>query len=235
MPAVSVDETLYAQFPGARIALVVACDVRGAELRPQGETALAGLEAETSAGTFVPADENNPAISSWHAAYRRFGTNPRRFRPSVDALCRRLTRSGQLPRINGPVDLYNSISVRHALPAGAFDMDALRGDLTVRFARPGDEFVPLGEPDTVETPRYGEVVYADEISVVSRHWNHRDSDRSKVTDKSRNIIFIFETVLGSKGAEQLQVAAGQLSAGLATYADRTTTYLLGPGGLSASW
>ncbi|MEU7906223.1 phenylalanine--tRNA ligase beta subunit-related protein [Actinoplanes sp. NPDC049118] len=235
MPAVSVDQTLYDQFPGAGIALVVASDVRGAEVWPEAERALAALEAETAAGTFVPADENDPAISTWHEAYRRFGTNPRRVRPSVDALCRRLTRTGRLPRINGPVDLYNSLSVRHALPAGAFDMDALGGDVMVRFARQGDEFVALGEPDTVETPRPGEVVYADDISVLSRHWNHRDSDRTKVTEKSRNIIFIFETVRGPEAAEQLRTAAGELTAGLAAYADRTTTYLLGAGSLSASW
>jgi DNA/RNA-binding domain of Phe-tRNA-synthetase-like protein len=209
------------------IALVIAHGVRGAEVWPEAERALAALEAETAAGTFVPADENDPAIRSWHEAYRRFGTNPRRIRPSVDALCRRLTRTGRLPRINGPVDLYNSLSVRHAVPAGAFDLDALSGDVMVRFARPGDEFIPLGEPDNVETPRPGEVVYADDISVLSRHWNHRDSDRSKVTEKSRNIVFIFETVRGPEGAEHLRTVAGHLSASLATYVDRATTHLLG--------
>jgi DNA/RNA-binding domain of Phe-tRNA-synthetase-like protein len=162
-------------------------------------------------------DETDPRIASWHAAYRQFGTNPRRQRPSVDALVRRLARSGRLPRINLLVDAYNLVSVTHVVPAGAFDLDAVDGDIVVRFARPDDAFTPLGEPDTVEQPHDGEVVYADDGGVLTRHWNHRDSDRTKVTAASRHVVVMLEAVAAAQHAA-VDAAADDLAQLLAPLA-----------------
>jgi DNA/RNA-binding domain of Phe-tRNA-synthetase-like protein len=164
-----------------------------------------------------PVDETDPRIASWHAAYRRFGTNPRRQRPSVDALVRRLARSGRLPRINPLVDAYNLVSVTHVVPAGAFDLDAVEGDIVVRFARAGDSFTPLGEPDTVEQPHNGEVVYADAAGVLTRHWNHRDADRTKVTAASRRVLVMLEAVACAQHAA-VDAAAADLAELLAPHA-----------------
>ena len=176
----------------------------------------AGWEPGTPDG-LVPYDETTPQIASWHAAYRSFGTNPRRVRPSVDALSRRLAKSGRLPRINPAVDAYNLVSVRHGVPAGAFDLDRVPGDVLVRYAADGDEFVPLGEPDVVEHPNPGEVVYAAGSTVLTRHWNHRDADLTKVTADSRTVVFLLERV--SAGVTALPAAADDLAALLAPHAD----------------
>jgi DNA/RNA-binding domain of Phe-tRNA-synthetase-like protein len=125
----------------------------------------------------------------------------------VEALSRRLARTGALPHINAPVDAYNSVSVRFAVAAGAFDLDAVRGDIALRPAREGDWFTPLGEPDTVEHPRPGEIVYADTVSVLTRHWNYRDAERTKVTSSSRNVMFLLES---ADGPDRLHAAVGAL-------------------------
>jgi DNA/RNA-binding domain of Phe-tRNA-synthetase-like protein len=156
---------------------------------PEVEAALRALEAS---GWSL--DEDDQRIASWHDAYRRFGTNPRRQRPSVDALARRLTRTGRLPRINPLVDCYNLVSITHLVPAGAFDLDRVDGDIVVRFARPRDAFTPLGEPGTTEEPHSGEVVYADAGGILTRHWNHRDAERTKVTASSRRVLVVLEAV-----------------------------------------
>ena len=173
---------------------------------PEVEARLAAVER---AGSSV--DDDDPRIASWHAAYRRFGTNPRRQRPSVDALTRRLTRTGRLPRINPLVDAYNLVSVTHVVPAGAFDLDAVDCEIVVRFARPGDEFVPLGEPDSVEQPHDGEVVYADARGVLTRHWNHRDADRTRVTPASHHVLVVLEAVAAAQHAA-VDAAAEDLAA-----------------------
>lgn len=157
-----------------------------------------------------PYDESAPEIATWHAAFRAFGTNPRRSRPSVDALLRRLDRSGSLPRINPAVDAYNAVSVRFAVPAGAFDLDRLPGDVVIRYAADGDEFTPLGEPDVVEKPNAGEVVYAAGSTVLTRHWNHRDSDLTKLTPATTNAVFILERVSAEISAEPAQEALADL-------------------------
>src|SRR5437762_488426 len=79
--------------------------------------------------------------------------------------------------------------------AGAADwLEESTEDVTVRFARAGDRFVPLGEPDTVEEPSLGEVVYAQGAEVLTRHWNHRDCDRTKLTAASTRAVVMLERV-----------------------------------------
>lgn len=122
---------------------------------------------------------------------------------------------GRLPRVSGAVDAYNLVSVTHGLPAGAFDLGSLRGDVQIRLGREGDVFSPLGEPDTVESPGHGEVVYADDRSVLTRCWNHRDADRTKVTASSREVVFMLETLNAERYGQALADATEQL-AGLVT-------------------
>ncbi|HEY0691177.1 MAG TPA: phenylalanine--tRNA ligase beta subunit-related protein [Kribbella sp.] len=215
-------------FPGTRIALVTADGVNVHEPWPEATAALAEIEAHVAAGTWRPADENDPWIASWHTAYRSFGANPRRERPSVDALGRRLARKGTLPRINPAVDAYNIVSIRHGLPAGAFDLDAINGDVSIHFAVGTEEFTPLGEPDTVERPKAGEVIYADASSVLTRHWNHRYAHRTCVTADSRRIAFVLETLEVGADRQLLQQAAQQLRDWLTPHAEQVTIQFLSP-------
>jgi DNA/RNA-binding domain of Phe-tRNA-synthetase-like protein len=131
-----------------------------------------------------------------------------------------------LPRVNGAVDAYNVVSVQHAVPAGAFDLDAVIGDVVIRLAREGDAFVPLGEPDVLEQPSVGEVIYADDISVLTRHWNHRDADRTRVTPASRNVVFILESAEGDPGRAVVGQAAETLTGLLMPRSTAVTTHVL---------
>ncbi|WP_064456979.1 B3/B4 domain-containing protein [Streptomyces hygroscopicus] len=213
-------------FPDTLIALVTATGIRGHEPWPHTATALTELERQLADGTWQPADETDPRIEAWHTAYRSFGTNPRRVRPSVDALGRRLAKKGTLPRINPAVDSYNAVSVRHGLPAGAFDLDRVTGDVDIRYADGTEPFTPLGEPDTVEHPKAGEVIYADTTDVLTRHWNHRDAHRTRVTEDSTHVAFVLETLHATRDGGLLKAAADELAGLLAPHADRTTVHYL---------
>ncbi|WP_326594762.1 B3/B4 domain-containing protein [Streptomyces sp. NBC_01803] len=213
-------------FPDVAVAAVVAEGVRGEESWPGTERLLAALEADAAAGDWTAPAETDPLLASWQTVYRAFGTNPRRFRPSMDALARRLARSGRLPRVSAAVDTYNVVSAAHHIPAGAFDLTAVRGDIELRFAAPGDAFTPLGEPDTVEDARPGEVVYADAGGVLTRHWNHRDSDRTKVMPGSRDVVFLLEAVDPDTGRKVLEQAADRLAELLAPRCARLAQHLL---------
>jgi DNA/RNA-binding domain of Phe-tRNA-synthetase-like protein len=158
-----------------------------------------------------PPPEEEAHITSWREAYRSFGSNPKRQRPSVDALRRRLARSGRMPRITPLVDVYNLVSATYAVPAGAFDMDQIDGDVEVRFAKGDEEFTPLGEPDMAENPNHGEVIYHDAAGVLTRHWNHRDADRTKVTQESTRVVFMLETTDITVFGDIVRYSAADLS------------------------
>ncbi|MEU9982890.1 phenylalanine--tRNA ligase beta subunit-related protein [Streptomyces sp. NPDC050856] len=215
-------------FPDTLIAVVTATGLRGHEPWPDTTAALAELERQLADGTWQPADEHDPRIEAWHTAYRSFGTNPRRVRPSVDALGRRLAKKGSLPRVNPAVDSYNAVSVRHGLPAGAFDLDHVTGDVEIRHADGTEEFTPLGEPGTIERPRPGEIVYADTTSVLTRHWNHRDAHRTRVTEDSTRVAFVLETLRATRDGHLLRTAAHALRDLLAQHAEQTAVRYLDP-------
>lgn len=215
-------------FPDTSIAIVTATGLRGHESWPATTAALEDLERELADGTWAPADESDPRIEAWHTAYRSFGTNPRRIRPSVDALGRRMAKKGTLPRINPAVDSYNAVSVRHGLPAGAFDLDHVTGDVDIHHADGTETFTPLGEPDTVENPTPGEIIYTDTTDVLTRHWNHRDAHRTRVTEDSTHVTFVLETLHNTRDGHLLKTAAGELLGLLADHATQSTVHYLSP-------
>ncbi|MFE9832394.1 B3/4 domain-containing protein [Streptomyces halstedii] len=215
-------------FPDTLIALVTADGLRCREPWPRTVAAREDLERRLADGTWQPADETDPLIEAWHTAYRSFGTNPRRVRPSVDALGRRFAKKGTLPRVNPAVDAYNAVSVRYGLPAGAFDLDHVTGGVEIRRADGTETFTPLGEPGTVENPRPGEIVYADTTGVLTRHWNHRDAHRTRVTEDSGHVVFVLETLHAPRDGHLLKAAAEELRGLLAPHCEQTAVDHLGP-------
>lgn len=189
---VSLDGAVTAMFPEVQIRLLLAVGFDNHGPWDDVSAALSDLEARVQSGEWIPMKEEDPEIQVWHGAYRRFGTNPRKFRPSLDALSRRLARRGVLPRVSPVVDAYNLVSVTHGVPAGAFDVRGLGHYVTIRQSQPDDRFTPLGEPEEVEIPQPGEIVYADGHRVLTRHWNYRDADSTKVTNATTEALFCLD-------------------------------------------
>jgi DNA/RNA-binding domain of Phe-tRNA-synthetase-like protein len=122
--------------------------------------------------------------------YRSFGTKPADYRPSAEALIRRGLKTGRIPTINTAVDSYNIVSMRWVIPLGGFDIELVDGDITLRPSDGGEEFMPLGTKKYENTYK-GEVVYADNSRILTRRWNYRDCDETKITlDTKKLIMFV---------------------------------------------
>lgn len=146
-------------------------------------------EAQTQIGDQPPT--KHPHIASWRELYRSFGTKPGDYRPSAEALIRRCIKTGMLPRINNAVDLYNVVSVRHVIPMGGFDLDSVDGDIYLRFSDGDETFIPLGPGEPEQTYK-GEVVYADDSRILTRRWNYRDADSTKINEKTRSLVMFVD-------------------------------------------
>lgn len=133
----------------------------------------------------------HPHISSWREMYRSFGTKPSDYRPSAEALIRRALKTSKLPVINTAVDLYNLVSVKHIIPMGGFDADKIEGAIYLKVSDGGEVFIPLGASKQEETYP-GEVVYADDARILTRRWNYRDADETKITSEARNLVMFID-------------------------------------------
>ncbi|MEV7599139.1 phenylalanine--tRNA ligase beta subunit-related protein [Kitasatospora sp. NPDC089797] len=225
----SLDPAISHDFPDCQVRFVTAKGLRNGEEWVATAQAISNLQTEVADGRRALYGEEHPFTTSWFEAYRKFGTNPRRSRPSVNALARRMEKSGTLPRINPAVDTYNFVSVFYGLPAGAFDLDRLAGHVLIRYGAEGDRFAPIGAPDSQEVPKPSEVVYAQGSQVLTRHWNHRDADATKVTEESSNVVFLLERVDRSAVADVHMCTAQELLADLVRpHADEVVLNVIEP-------
>lgn len=137
-----------------------------------------------------------PELKVWRDAYKKFGSDPRDFRPSVEALLRR-ARAGNkpLPHINDLVDLYNYISIKYHVPVGAEDLAKIKGNVELTFAKGHEAGLALGATES-ESCYSGEVIYRDDEGFLCRRWNWREADRTKLEASTTSAILVIDTVGG---------------------------------------
>jgi DNA/RNA-binding domain of Phe-tRNA-synthetase-like protein len=163
---------------------------------------------------------DNPKIKDWREAYRTFGTNPKTYKNSIEALLRRILKGDDLPTINAIVDIYNFISITALLPAGGDDLDHVEGNIHLCIAKGGEPFTILGSKQQ-ETAEPGEIIYRDDKEVLCRRWNYRESDKTKMTLETKNICLVLEA-LGSTTREELEHALQDLKWHIEKYCGGTT-------------
>jgi DNA/RNA-binding domain of Phe-tRNA-synthetase-like protein len=137
-----------------------------------------------------------PEVKAWRAAYRSFGAH-KDYRCSLESLLRRVRSKGELPLINSLVDIGNLCSVRFKVPCGVEKIAGIVGDIRLAVAEGSESFVQLGSV-TDEPPVKGEVVYVDDVGVICRNMNWRESDRVRVDESTSRALVIFEALDDSK-------------------------------------
>ena len=197
---------LVERFPSFRVAFLVA---RGLGAGPAPAIEAFCRDAELEAAARLADDEiaELAKIRDWRAAYRAFGSKKTSYRNSCEALLRRIKGGQGLPRVMPLVDLYNGLSVRHLVPAGADDLARVAPPNAFRFARPGDSFLDLARDPPVDDPPFdGEVVYADSEKCLCRRWNWRQDARSRIRAETEDALVVIQT-LAADGEARLTAAA----------------------------
>ena len=72
-----------------------------------------------------------PSVSEWRSVFKKFGVDPSRYRPSSEALLRRLKKGSSLPPIHSAADINNLLSLQYKIPIGIYDLDQVEGDITI--------------------------------------------------------------------------------------------------------
>lgn len=75
-----------------------------------------------------------PGIAATRAAYKRFGKDPNRYRPSQEQMSRRILKGLGLYVVNNLADAGNLLSLKCGCSLGVFDRDKIEGD-TITLGR----------------------------------------------------------------------------------------------------
>ena len=188
----TVSEEIFEKFPDTRIGIVVATGMDNSGSDNSIKGMLESTQLETENRFEIEKLAEHPSVAVWRAVYSNFGSKPRDFRSSVEALIRSVLNGRGVRHINKLVDIYNYASLKHAIPVGGEDLDKTHGNLFLKFSEGTERFIPLGGGKE-DNPYKGEVIYCDEGgNVLCRRWNWRESDITKLTESTRNAIIVAE-------------------------------------------
>ena len=145
-------------------------------------------------------------IQATRQAYKRLGKDPNRYRPSSEALRRRILRELPLYKVDTLVDLINLVSIRSGYSIGGFDVDKIAGgSLVLGVGREGEIYHGIGRG---ELNIAGLPVYRDAVGGIGTPTS--DEERTKIGLDTTHLLMIINGYSGLEGLE----AAGKYAVGL---------------------
>lgn len=207
-------------FPNAKVGIVVCNNI---DNTPKNEdiykSMLASAMLESKKHLTDETFSNNSAIKVWREAFQKFKTK-KGVRSSIESLLKRVNGGGEIGNINPLVDIYNSISLRYALPCGGEDIDTFVGNVRLTKATGDEEFIILGSMESAP-PFPEEVIYKDDAGAICRCWNWRESKRTMLTEETTNAFMCIELVDESR-EEDFNAALNELSTKVAEHLGGST-------------
>ena len=184
------DKSYWELFPDSKLGVLLLKNVENGETTDEIKLALEEANEEAKKYLVKEVLSENPVIAIWREAYKKFKTK-KGVRCSIEALLKRVNSGNPVSSINKLVDIYNTASLKYALPCGAEDLDSFIGDLKLTITEGGDKFIPLGSEEEDNTLP-NELCYIDNEGAVCRCFNWRDGARTMVKDETKNSFLIME-------------------------------------------
>lgn len=204
-----IEDDFWELFPNAKIGIIT-CNGIDNTIKDENQYKDMISQGEKEALNHLPNEEfsSNEVIKVWRDAFKKFKTK-KGARSSIEALLKRVSTGKGLGTINPLVDIYNSISLKYAMPCGGEDMDKFIGDIRLTKATGDESFITLGS-DKSEPPYEGEIVYKDDEGAICRCWNWRESVRTMLTEDTKNAFLCIELV-DEKREKEFENALKELS------------------------
>ena len=155
------------------------------------------------AGRDLSAD---PVVQAVRKLFRQAGTDPTRYRPSFEALARRMLKGEPFPRIHPAVDFANCLSLRWHVPCCVADRDKVVPPVRMRVGAAGETVESLRGPFPLE----GKPLLEDASGIYSTPIT--DSRRASVGPGVKNATFVAYFPEAGFDAERAEVSMRELAA-----------------------
>lgn len=127
-----------------------------------------------------------PEIKEWRKLWKQLGADPNRYRPSAEALLRRIKKQSYIDTYHTAVDLNNFFSLQHKIPIGIYDLEQITGDVVASLGTENDGYDGLnGRFNSTENI----VQLSDDLSSFGSPFV--DSTRTAVTTSTTEALHIF--------------------------------------------
>lgn len=193
---ISVSDEIYDVCPEFVLG-VIECKVVNSNF-DQGLWAEIHAEEAKIAQTLKMEEVNKiPTILATRKAYKALGKDPNRYRPSAEALNRRIVKGLGIYQIDTLVDLINLVSIRTGYSIGGFDADKIEGNLTLGVGQKDEHFEAIGRGALNID---GLPVYRDEIGGIGTPTS--DEERTKISAETCHLLMLINGYSGKSGINE---------------------------------
>ena len=183
MKKIIISEAILNKIPNTRLGVITA-DI---EYETNNPVLTERIKSEQEHISQVPIEniKNIPAIAMTRAAYRALGKEPARYRPSAEALLRRLIQGKGLYQISNIVDTINLASILTGYSIGGYDLDKIQGDVIFDVGSSNDIYEAIGRGiiNVENLP-----VFRDQLGAFGSPTT--DSVRTMITEDTRSVMLI---------------------------------------------
>jgi DNA/RNA-binding domain of Phe-tRNA-synthetase-like protein len=156
-------------------------------------------------------------IRSVRAMFRDWDMDPSKYRPSSEALLRRVVQGKGLYRVSNVVDAGNLGSIETGWPYGCYDRSRIRPPIAFRRGAASERYEGIGKRTWHLERR---PILADSQGPFGSPIS--DSTRSMITECTSEILLVIYAPAGAPDAA-LEVAMGRLAERLSQFAGARTT------------
>src|SRR5580704_10894344 len=125
------------------------------------------------------------AVRAVRGMFREWGMDPSKYRPSSEALLRRVVQGKGLYRVSNAVDICNLGSIETGWPYGCYDRAKINPPVALRHGAPGQKYEGIG---TQNSHLEGRPVLADPAGPFGSPIS--DSTRSMITETAKEIMIV---------------------------------------------
>ena len=194
---IEITDEFSKSFPDYRC-IAIACRVTNTPHDDKLWSEIEDVSTRLRSTLTLEAINKQPNIHSTRQAYKILGKDPNRYRPSAEALMRRIVKGKDLYRINTLVDLINLISLKSGFSIGGFDMDKIKGNrLRLGIGQANEKFEAIGRGLlNIE----GLPVYRDQIGGIGTPTS--DEERTKIGIDTVNLLMVINGYSGQTGLQE---------------------------------
>src|SRR5271156_1052424 len=126
-----------------------------------------------------------PAVRAVRGMFREWGMDPSKYRPSSEALLRRVVQGKGLCRVSNVVDIGNLGSLETGWPFGCYDRSKIGPPVALRHGAAGEKYEGIGKQTW---HLEGRPVLADPAGPFGSPIS--DSTRSMITESAKEIMIV---------------------------------------------
>ena len=196
MISISISELIYETCP-EYVSVQLECEVKNSEFNISLWHDIKSFTNDFMKNTKVRDINKFTPILATRNAYKKLGKDPNRYRPSAEALRRRILKGNELYKINTLVDAINLISLKTGYSVGGFDADLIQGDLELGVGQKDEKFeaIARGFLNIENLP-----VYRDSIGGIGTPTS--DEERTKIGLDTNKLLMLLNAYSGKKNLDE---------------------------------